>query len=638
MISAAVSVIRSEGSDLAEDRHTALLLLDYMSKVTPHTMTRVVAVPHADRPYIQTNDPEVDDGAPATMVSFMSPIYDAGFAPVRTTGNLVWGLDERLARQVKRNKLLNAPATAIREAVRKSAARSVAGFECDPLDFEQILSEQQGAARIARAQAEAEQGPSDPKVGAFLKAESYAEPKDPRVINAVGQAEKFLGLSLIKQLIAHFKDKPNYAFQKPRDLADRMVIAASDAIANLSTDCVRMDGSISEYIRQDVDNVILSIAFAKAIDDVIRYIQTTTDQDIKVKDCLGILRRKVKSHAATLTGEPGTSFWHTERLDALIDATCDLLGFTEDEKKTVKRVGGGDDLTIFFTQGCPVTPEVFLEKFSMVCKQYGLTLTAEIVEHGQPVEFLARYWMPWGGDPNSCANVARWMKKLHTTPRVPLTPLEKLHEKCISIMATDSNTPILGEFARHALKFAKLPDADKIGIAQSWYAKFDPEDQFPNEKMDWYEEAIAEGMKEFDRELFNKAICDDTNPLEFPVCKECEEIPNTTGRELAVGIDGDVVPSTVVKPPIDNTPEEKPKQRKNAKAGNDKTLPAGNAKLGGSAKKRPGTNRKKNNTSRNGPGGGSDGNAPTTNKSAGNVSKANPAKGSGDAPASQASA
>jgi hypothetical protein len=399
----------------------------------------------------------------------------------------------------------------------------------------------------------------DQHVSPFLKPEAYptgGKPKDPRVIHAMGQSQKLTALQFAYGLVEAFKDLPWYAFDKPKNIELKLLASFEGAGSAFVNDFSRFDGTITRGLREHFDWAFLQAAFDTSTD--VR-LQSLVNQKVKIKNLFGDVELAYNTHFSQNTGDGLTSLGHTIRNAGLHYQAFRACGLQPHQAWEALGLYGGDDGVT------PIPPDLdpgyYQAKFTLNAQAYKLNVTNEVIEFGRPVEFLARYFMPWSGsNPSSMANIARQMAKLHYTPRLPGTPEAKLREKLLGFALTDSNTPILGEYVTYALE--KLGrDGPRCEGAGRWWDQFDPDDQYTNEYQDWMGEIADEYRKIFDYTTFRGAIDAGFSPLSFPVCREvtAAEAPS---REVV--IDGNIVPAERTKDDSVDHPKTRPapKQRK----------------------------------------------------------------------------
>jgi hypothetical protein len=175
-------------------------------------------------------------------------------------------------------------------------------------------------------------------------------------------------------------------------------------------------------------------------------------------------------------------------------------------------------------------------------------------------------------------DVKRQLSKLHVTVRLPagVSPSRKLVEKAFGLVATDANTPVLGELARVAVERSELKNTAPIPGIRSWWAKFEESEQFPNANVNgWMDAEFLAQFPEFDRKIFGDWIgstrsLDDL--LDAPLCAEPK--PASPAAVPAV-VDGDALPAKEASTgsvPAEQAapPSEEPKEQGAAPRGRSK--------------------------------------------------------------------
>jgi len=188
----------------------------------------------------------------------------------------------------------------------------------------------------------------------------------------------------------------------------------------------------------------------------------------------------------------------------------------------------------------------------------GLILEVNILQRGdRGVNFLARYYSPevWNGLPDSMCDVKRQLSKFHVTVRLPqgVTPEQKLVEKAMSYVATDGNTPVIGDFCKRVLLLSPFRPKCLHGIG-NWWSKFHESVQYPNRNVaEWMDVEFDEQFPEFDRKLFNEWLASvETSQklLSAPLC--CAPVPASPAI-VDVIVDEDVLSA---RPGVCDTPSE----------------------------------------------------------------------------------
>jgi len=172
-------------------------------------------------------------------------------------------------------------------------------------------------------------------------------------------------------------------------------------------------------------------------------------------------------------------------------------------------------------------PNLPTREHQWAASKVGLELEAFVVDRGQRgVTFLARYYSPevWFGRLDSMCDVKRQLSKFHTTVRLQesVTAAGKLVEKSRGYVATDGNTPVIGEICKRAIT---LGGGERIKFAcdlKSWWSKFEASVQFPNSNQDgWMDAEFEIQFPDFDRKIFDewlRGVKYISNLLKAPLC------------------------------------------------------------------------------------------------------------------------
>jgi hypothetical protein len=198
------------------------------------------------------------------------------------------------------------------------------------------------------------------------------------------------------------------------------------------------------------------------------------------------------------------------------------------------------------------------------CKMLGLEIKTEPVYRGQPgVVVLARCFSPnvWYGDVNSCSDIARALSKLHVTKHLPhaCTPVDKLVEKCRSLVLSDSLTPVLGPFARRVVQLSSgLITHESAHTLGSYLTQgFEQNEQFPQEDASWMTDLLIYQLPDFDVHAFfrflRNTICL-IDMLSPPLC--CETRP-AKPQSAPVYVDGNIIIPSIENPKVHPMREKK---------------------------------------------------------------------------------
>ncbi len=340
-------------------------------------------------------------------------------------------------------------------------------------------------------------------------------------------------------LSEHCKQFPWYGPGKtPLQIAQRVSEICLDAeFVNIS-DYHRMDGTISYYLR-GIDRVVCMKAFTHHRAKLNEILKNNVDN-------VGILPRGTTFQQGSSHGSgcPATSVFQTLRA-----AFTAYLAFRNQFGPGGVRLSAAE---AFGNLGIHLGDDGLDANLSAKSHQWaagkvGLVLEVNIVERGhRGVNFLARYYSPtvWEGLPDSMCDVKRQLSKFHTTVRLPanVTPEQKLVEKCMSYVATDGNTPVIGGFCKRVLLLSTYRPRSLLGVGH-WWSRFQESEQYPNRNVDgWMDVEFAELLPLFDRNLFKTWLdsTDETEKLLQPPL--CQPIEPATPSVVAVVVDEDVVP------------------------------------------------------------------------------------------------
>jgi hypothetical protein len=154
------------------------------------------------------------------------------------------------------------------------------------------------------------------------------------------------------------------------------------------------------------------------------------------------------------------------------------------------------------------------------------------------------------------ADVRRQLIKAHLTTALPpdVTPAQKLAEKARGWIATDQNTPVLGELAAKILELVEpAPDKEKIRGVASYWSDFDSVLQFPNDNAgSWMEDELAFNFESLDIGTFRAWLAGVKSPADLLVAPivSNEEQPDCKNPPAPVVFADDLsVPKASCRPP-----------------------------------------------------------------------------------------
>jgi len=505
-------------------RGQAVVLTEYHRANCPTPAHCVFPVKEAVRSY-SYNTRSYDQGVKVKLQAFMSPLVHSAFCPVNDKSS-----EERAKIERIENLKQSEPKyCSFREqCIREFAEMVVGGCRLAPVQFETIETKQIGAAQRVSLRKATVQGRMDRKITkCFIKAEAYAGIKDPRIITTFDDKVK-LGMGhFTLSLSEHCKRFSWYGPGKtPIQLASRVAEVCSCAsFVNLS-DYHRMDGTITETLRR-VDRAIFMLAFENYRTELNELLKLGYNNTAYLP-----YGTKFEQGTSQGSGNPDTSVAQTLRAAFTSYLAYRNVVSPEGRKyspqEAFRALGlhNGDD---------GIDADLPQRNFEWAARKVGLKLEASILERGsRGVNFLARIYSPqvWSGCTDSMCNLKRQLSKFHTTVRLPdsVPPEAKLVEKSRAYLATDRNTPIIGQLCKHVLRLSEQLSMLHLkrtfplpGVAH-WWSKFEDSVQFPNENVDgWMDVELDYLLPEFDRSVFNTwLVTTRTLPqvIKAPLCIE----------------------------------------------------------------------------------------------------------------------
>lgn len=436
---------------------------------------------------------------------FMDPLYGGAVAPTCSRGN-----DEQtIAGRVTSLANEGEPTLEVIKAMHEFAdkLKDIVG-ELHPVDFDEVYANQARPMqqRILEEGSMMDRDPSD-GIRPMQKKESYAEFKDPRNISPIRANAKLRYSRYIYALSHLLKLTKWYAFGKtPQEIAERVTEICMEANAAGMSDHKRMDGRVNKVVRL-FERIVMLTLFPEMYHEELVELMATQFQ---VRGLTMFLVAYL-SLWSRLSGSPETSAFNSLLSAFTVFLGYILDGMSSDEAWSRLGIYGGDD-------GLTADPPArHQEAARLLGQELELQVLERYSEDGY-VNFLSRYYGPyvWDGDVNSCADIRRQLVKLHLCGVKVTTSGEafvKLREKALAFFLTDKNTPILGEWARVALRLT-----DTLGDVvrtkdMPWFTRRADEDvsQFPNLDAGWMHRFVVHQFGEdfdYDAFLYWLARCD----------------------------------------------------------------------------------------------------------------------------------
>nr|QRM12719.1 putative RNA dependent RNA polymerase [Sclerophthora macrospora virus A] len=519
-----------------KDRPAAAVLTDYHRKCGKKAKFVVYPVEQGVRAY-QYKPDEFDQAARPKLQAFMSPIVHGAFAPVLNRAGEERCVEGRINSLRKPEPH---PSNFRDRCIDEFADLVVSGMLLEPVCFEVVNSKQtRSTQKLSIAKAVLTGKFRQAVLKCFGKAEAYPDVKDPRNISQYNDADKLDMATFALALSEHMKQFKWYGPGKtPLEIANRVVeICQTADFVNIS-DYHRMDGTITYTLRR-VERAVCMKAFANHSACLNELLKRNVDNVGYLPH--GTTFNQGSSHGS---GCSATSLFQTLR--AAFNA---YLGFRHTRNQAGRMFSPKE---AFASLGIHLGDDGLdgnlpIGSHQWASKQTGLILEAALVYRGyRGVNFLARYYSPevWQGCPDSMCDFKRQISKFHTTVRLPsnVTPEQKLVEKSMSYVATDGNTPVIGQLCKRVLLLSSLCPRTLFGLG-NWWSQFDDSVQFPNNNVGgWMDVEIDHQFPEFDRNLFDKwldSVQKAEDLLSAPLCAEPK--PPTPGC-VAVVVDEEIIP------------------------------------------------------------------------------------------------
>ncbi len=519
-------MLPTAASWIPDDRAAAAVLTEYHRCCGERSPMVVYPVAHSVRAY-QYKPREFDQDARPKLEAFMSPLVHKAFAPVMNKAGEEQSVEGRINKLKKPEPKYS---RFVQDCISEFADLVLKGAVLEPVCYEVVANKQTSASQKLSLMKAVLNGPFRQLVlKCFGKAEAYPDIKDPRNISQYNDADKLDMAMIALALSEHLKQFAWYGPGKnPLEIAMRVAEICEGArnFVNIS-DYHRMDGTITYCLRQ-VDRAVCMKAFAHHRAKVNELLKTNVDNRGVLP--LGTKFNQGPSHGS---GCSATSVFQTLRA-----AFTAYLGFrnailesgrhpTPMEAFASLGIHLGDD---------GLDADLPPANHQWAAEKVGLVLEAATVQRGfRGVNFLARYYSPevWYGSLNSMCDIKRQLSKFHTTVRLPanVKPEQKLVEKAMSYVATDGNTPVIGEFCKRVLLLSSYRPRVLLGVG-SWWSKFELSAQYPNEDVGgWMAVELAALFPEFDYGQF-KGWLDSTKTAEdllrAPICAEPEPATPTS--------------------------------------------------------------------------------------------------------------
>jgi len=478
----------------------------------------------------------------AYMACFIGPCHN----DVKSHGNNLATVEQRVTSIT--NPVLKIPPF-LMQCMKEFVEEISAHGKLHPKDIGEVYDSMPRPNQRAQLDKEDKFGPHQTASGnCFLKAECGGvggSIKAPRNITNMATHTKRTYAAYMISFSEWLKTFPWYGFRNPTTIAAKVADICSRAKRGVTlTDFSRMDGRVSNVGRLLTQHLMLACFGEEYHDDL----KDIMDDQYELNCYLGEV-------AFTTWFERGSGSHETSPFNTVENVfpkyyAHRLSGKSHEEAIAAinqNLVAAGDD---------GAEADAPLQYQQAAARAMGHLLTfddkrMEIPRGGTGIQFLSRCFGPnvWNGDTNSCCTIRRQAAKFHMcrqlgtmkggVKNITKAKINKMVEKCASVLLTDRNTPLMGDFAVRVDQLVKSTNfqASKSNVLEpaNWFGQFEENVQFPNEDCDgWMLESLHDAIPGYDLGAFRDFLAKCTKLeqlLETPCYCEAAEAPKHTIHE-----------------------------------------------------------------------------------------------------------
>jgi hypothetical protein len=481
---------------LSHDRVRALVMADYALAMLPSKPAYATKVEDGVKQISSSVDTYQDADEKEGVKAFMQPLVaGACYAHTNTSDNGKWGVQARITDLKKVD--IKPMSTFTTDVVTEFISFLTADGPLTPQSFEEVFDAQARPTQRVLATEGGESGCHiDDTIKSFIKKEAIQGIKDPRVISTLPPLTKMEYSCYMRSVGDHLKTYPWYAFKTPVEVAERIGDMMFGVAYALEGDFSRMDGNVDENVRTVLEQGLLRRWFPG--DSMVLQLHSKQHSQAGV-----IAGHAYEGGYARCSGSPETSAFNTVLTACVVYLKNRMLGLEPTEAFNHIGIVGGDDSLVPGIKG--ISPSMDAEKFRRAATALGQTLTSELKMAGTPVTMLSRvFGEAWDGNGNSMCSPLRVLAKVHSSANMPqgVTNEMKCHEKGLSLMLTDKETPVIGFVAQKMMSTGEPIPPKFKDFAQTHWSGFDT--SWPNEHAEWMEDVFTEQLPDFDHFEFEK--------------------------------------------------------------------------------------------------------------------------------------
>lgn len=271
----------------------------------------------------------------------------------------------------------------------------------------------------------------------FTKKEAYSKFQPARNITNVSHNHRIRYSRYTLPLAQYIKENCTwYAFgMKPSEIATRIHELASVSDKILPTDFSKFDGTHS-YTLHLLECMVLNYGFSRE-----QYNEISTIMKAEIKQTVKTsYELEYNSGFSRLSGSPGTSLFNTINNCFIAYVAYRIIGHSPERVyHDMLGIYGGDD---------GLSPDCTAAEFARSCELIGCIPKAHIQSANDPLVFLGRIYTAPSVHNGSMIDIRRCLGKLHLSTRPMSDSAEQIiADKAMSIVVTDPDTPILGQWA-----------------------------------------------------------------------------------------------------------------------------------------------------------------------------------------------
>lgn len=373
-----------------------------------------------------------------------------GFVPARSVGNGAWAVKARITD-------VNARLQELPDTYRGHADEFIKLFygpalgKLAPITANDVADRQRKPGQIKRASVAlwvvgAVAKGTDLLLKSFLKAEAYADVKDPRIISTLPHEHILAWSCYTLPLADHMKTLPWYGFGKHPDTTARTIhVKAAAAHSSVETDFSRFDGTRNHALAM-FERDVYAAGYADSGAAVALYMSVVNARGVTEN---GLFYDPLSSRAS---GSAETSVGNSIINAFVAFCTYRRMGFDPAAAYGALGLYGGDD---------GISWDISAIHYNRVAQDLGLRLKATARAAADPVGFLGRIYPAPQISAEHMADPARAFFKFNIKFGI-IEDRQALANKAAGYLVTDARTPVLGDFCAAIVRIAQAEGVSPV--------------------------------------------------------------------------------------------------------------------------------------------------------------------------------